>query len=334
MTNTLTNTPSPESIQKAARSFMESRVLLTGVELDLFTLLAKNAMTAEQAASKLQADLRGTMMLLDVLSALGYLVKEGGVYRTRPSVVGLLSSGSPDSILPGLLHAAHLWRGWSQLTDIVLKGEHAKFPEDSREKRRKAFIGAMSVRAAQDAARLVKALSPEKARSFIDVGGASGGYTIAFLEAVPEMTATIFDLPPVIEMARERFSDSRWKDRVNLVAGDFNRDDLPGGHDLALLSAIIHMNSQEQNVRLYRKAFDALDQGGRIVVRDFIMEPDRTKPVQGALFAINMLVNTDGGGTYTFEEVSTGLEQAGFRDIRFIENQDGFSIVEGFKTLT
>jgi predicted O-methyltransferase YrrM len=319
------------SIQQTARGFMESRVLLTGVELNLFSLLAAKAMTADQVASELEANIRGTTMLLDALAAFGYLTKEGCVYRTEPSVIPLLTNDSPNSILPGMMHTAYLWHGWSQLTDIVLKGGHAEFPGDGRERRRKAFIGAMGVRAAQDAHQLVNAVKAGNTKSLLDVGGASGGYTVAFLEEMPGMKATIFDLPPVIEMARDRLSQTPWMERVNLVAGDFTTDELPGGHDLALLSAIIHMNSHEQNLDLYRKVYAALNQGGRVIIRDFVMEPDRTRPVPGALFAINMLVNTNGGGTYTFDEIRDGLEEAGFIDVGFLENQDGFSIVQGFK---
>lgn len=319
------------SIQQTSRAFMESRILLTGVELDLFNLLAVKAMTADQVASELEANIRGTTTLLDALAALGYLAKEGCVYRTEPELVPLLTSGPSESILAGLMHAAHLWHGWTQLTDIVLYGGHAEFPLDERERRRKSFIGAMSLRATQDGHQLVKAVNPGEAKSLLDVGGASGGYTIAFLEAAPGMKATIFDLPPVIEMARERLLKTPWGERVSLAAGDFNKDDLPGGHDLALLSAILHMNSREQNVELYRKVYAALNRKGRVVIRDFVMEQDRTRPVSGAIFAINMLVNTSGGGTYTLEEIRDGLEEAGFTDVGFIENRDGFSLVQGFK---
>jgi hypothetical protein len=310
---------------------MESRILLTGVELDLFSLLTTKALSADQVAAEIESNLRGTTMLLDALSALGYLDKKGTVYRTEPTVSRLLSEGSPDSILPSLRHAAHLWNGWGQLTDIVIRGGHAEFSKDGREKRRKAFIGAMNVRATHDAERLVKTINPGQARFLIDVGGASGGYTTAFLDEVEEMRATLFDLPPVIEMARKSLSGTKWIDRMNLVGGDFNEDDLPAGHDLALLSAIIHMNSHGENIELYRKVYSALEPGGRIIVRDYIMEPDRTRPVDGALFAINMLVNTRGGNSWTFEEIRDGLEQAGFRDVAIIDNQDGFSLVEGFK---
>jgi hypothetical protein len=97
------------------------------------------------------------------------------------------------------------------------------------------------------------------------------------------------------------------------------------------LSAIIHQNSPEQNLALYQNIFQALDSGGRIIVRDHVMEPDHTKPVSGAIFAVNMLVNTTGGGTYTFDEIKEGLTKAKFEGIKLLQTQGMFSLVEAFK---
>jgi ubiquinone/menaquinone biosynthesis C-methylase UbiE len=174
-------------------------------------------------------------------------------------------------------------------------------------------------------------VEPGRARRLIDVGGGSGSYTIAFLSAVPGMTATLFDLPDVVEMARERLQTDGVMDRVTLVSGDFYNDELPTGHDLAFLSAIIHQNSPAQNEVLFRNIHRALEPGGRIVVRDHVMSQDRTDPVEGALFAVNMLVGTPEGGTYTFEEISSGLSAAGFDRIRLIRRKGMHSLVEGFK---
>ncbi|MBW2052457.1 MAG: acetylserotonin O-methyltransferase [Deltaproteobacteria bacterium] len=322
----------PGSIFRVARNFMESRLLLTGVDLNLFSLLAPKPLPAEEVSSSLKADLRAVTMLLNALSALGYLVKKDNRYQTEPSIAPLLSEGEPESILPGLQHSAHLWRTWSQLTEVVRHGEPAKRLESWDDKdRMKAFIGAMHVGASAAAPEIIQAISPGQAKALIDVGGGSGTYTIAFLQAAPDMKATIFDLPPVIEMARERITDAGLLDRVNLIPGDFYKDELPAGHDLALLSAIIHQNSHEQNLMLYKRVFKALDSGGRIVIRDHVMEPDRTRPLSGAIFAINMLVNTPGGGTYTFEEIEQGLTEAGFTRVKALQARGMFSLVEAFK---
>jgi hypothetical protein len=133
-------------------------------------------------------------------------------------------------------------------------------------------------------------------------------------------------------MARERLESEGMIDRVTLVPGSYDDDELPQGHDLALLSAIIHSNSLDGNLELYRKVFRALKPGGRILVRDHVMEPDRTRPRDGAVFAINMLVGTSGGGCYTYAEIQTGLLQAGFVGIRLIRQGEHMdAVVEAFK---
>jgi len=311
---------------------MESRVFLTGVELHLFSLLDPEPLTAGEVTSRINGDLRATTIVLDALSALGFLVKKDNHYQTDPSVAPFLSESRPTSILPGVQHTAHLWQAWGQLTDVVHKGGPARRDEtfDTKD-RMKAFIGAMHVGAVGTASKIAETVSPGHAKAFIDVGGGSGSYTLAFLSASSEMKATLFDLAPVIEMARKRIGDAGMMDRVTLVPGDFYEDELPSGHDLALLSAIIHQNSPEQNLMLYKKVFQSLDSGGRIIIRDHVMEPDRTRPVSGAMFAINMLVNTPGGSTYTFEEISRGLEEAGFGQIKKLQTQRMFSLVEAFK---
>jgi predicted O-methyltransferase YrrM len=166
----------------------------------------------------------------------------------------------------------------------------------------------------------------------LDVGGASGTYTMALLDAAPGLRATLFDLPHVIPLARERLAAAGTLDRVELVAGDLERDALPGGHDLVLLSAIIHSYSLAQNLDLYRKCLAALVPGGRLLIRDHVMSPDRTQPKAGALFAINMLVNTRGGGTFTLEEITDGLTQAGFERIRLVQSGEVMNgVVEAFR---
>jgi predicted O-methyltransferase YrrM len=324
----------PESILGLARNFMESRILLTGAELNLFTVLTPVPLSAEEVAARVGADLRATTILLDALSAMGLLVKHAGKYQCPPSISLFLSATAPDSILPMILHMAHVWERWAGLTSIV-KGvrvqEKPAAPFQDTEELR-AFIGAMHAIAAPLAPRIVAAVGPAASRALLDVGGGSGTYTLAFLQAVPEMRGTLFDRPDVIEMARERLSEAGVLTRVKLAPGDFYRDEFPPGHDLAFASAIIHQNSPEQNLDLFQKVFRALVRGGRIVIRDHVMASDRTRPEDGAIFAVNMLVATSGGKTYTYDEIRDGLTQAGFIRVRLLqsgEHMDG--LVEGFK---
>jgi SAM-dependent methyltransferase len=305
----------PDSILAMARSFVKSRIVLSAAELGLFDILARSPRSAADLAADIGADPRALAMLLDALAAIGLLAKSDDRYRCEDSVSNLLSRGGAESVVPMLLHSAHMWRTWSRLTEIV-GGPVLSERAESDEARTRAFIGAMNVIGSRAAPEFVASVDVGGARRLLDVGGGSGIYTRAFLERAPEMCATIFDRPSVLPITRGFMEHAGLLDRVGLVAGDFTQDDLPPGHDLAFVSAIIHQNSPEENVALFRKVYAALVPGGRILVRDHVMSEDRLHPESGALFAINMLVATADGGTFTFAEIKAWLEEVGFVDVR------------------
>jgi SAM-dependent methyltransferase len=330
----MAKTVSPEEILKMARGFMESRILHSAAELNLFTILSRTSLSAREVADKIGGDAQALSVLLDAVAAMGLLSKQGQTYQCNRSVSRHLAEDSEESILPMVLHMASLWNRWSRLTAIAEGAPVAKekfhFSRNPDELR--AFIGAMHVVGTPLAKQIAASVAAGSSKNLLDVGGGSGTYTIAFLRAFPKMTATLFDLPEVIEMARERLSRENLLNRANLVGGSFHRDELPSGHDLALISAIIHANSPEENLDLYRKAYRALNPGGRILVRDHVMEPDRIRPRSGAIFAINMLVGTSGGGTYTYEEIESGLSEAGFTRISLLRHGTNMdAVVEGYK---
>jgi ubiquinone/menaquinone biosynthesis C-methylase UbiE len=330
----MANEISPETVLRLAQGFMECRIFQAAAELNLFTILDQTPLPAGEIAARISGDARALPVLLDALAAMGLLVKREGAYECEGGVSRMLSDKSPQTILPLVLHMASLWKRWSCLTDIV-KGrgnsdDEFDFSRDAGELR--AFIGAMHSIGASMAKQFVEAVGSGAAQSLLDVGGGSGTYTIAFLRAAPGMHATLFDLPEVIVMARERLKNEGLLDRTTLVPGSFYLQEFPEGHDLALISAIIHSNSLEENLELYRKVFRALKSGGRILIRDHVMSPDRTWPRDGAIFAINMLVGTSGGGTYTYEEIETGLRQAGFEQIRLLKQGEHMdAVVEAIK---
>lgn len=325
---------SPEKLLRIARQFMESRILLSAVEMNIFTLLDEKPATATDLALRMNADLRGLTILLDALAAMGLISKQKDVYLPAPDTASFLSDKSPRSLLPMLRHLVNLWESWSNLSSKVRGPGSTDFqgPNLQDIDELQAFIGAMHVVGEPLADKIAAAVQPGKAKNLIDVGGASGTYTIAFLKAAPEMKATLFDRSKVIPIARERLIKAGMLDRVTLVAGNFYVDELPQGHDLALISAIIHQNGPVENIDLFKKVSRAVISGGRIIIRDHVMEPDRTVPKDGAIFAVNMLVNTEGGGTYTFDEIKNWLIDAGFVNIRLLQaGKHMDALVEGFK---
>jgi SAM-dependent methyltransferase len=247
------------------------------------------------------------------------LSKQDGIYQTSERGA-LLSAEHPETELPMVLHINGLWETWSGLTETLKTGENPrrKPVADRGKDSLKDFIGAMHVVGRSLSNEIADSYDLSPFKKLLDIGGATGTYTIAFLEKNPQMTAVLFDLPDVIPWAEERLGSEGLVGRVELVAGDFYHDELPRGCDLALLSAIIHQNSPQENLDLYGKIHGALEPGGKLLIRDHVMDPGRTFPPQGTLFAINMLVNTKGGDTYTFDEIKDTLEAAGFGEVKLV----------------
>jgi ubiquinone/menaquinone biosynthesis C-methylase UbiE len=317
-----------------AAAFMRSRVILTAAELDLFTRLHAYPCGAQELAGRLDVDVRALTRVLDCLITFGLLHKYENRYVPTESGM-LLSRQHPETLLPMMLHLQAIWSNWSCLTDAVRSGANqqphpviqaADGPEPDA---LPAFIGAMHVVGRRMACELAGYCDLSAFSVLLDIGGGSGTYTVAFLRANPRLQAVLFDLPAVIPLAEQRFREEGLRDRVRLVAGDFHHDELPAGCDIALLSAIVHQNSPAENSALLRKICRALVPGGAVIIRDHIMDETRTRPARGALFALNMLVNTPAGDTYTFAEVRSMLTAAGFHTIRLMrEGDDMDSLIE------
>lgn len=318
-----------EQLLTLMRGFQASCVLAAGADLDVFNLLSARPRSAAETAERLGCDRRGMTILLDALAGLGVLVKSGDHYAVPPAVAPLVVDGPPPSVAAMLRHQANCLRRWARLPWVVQSGRPADAGTSVRgpEADQQSFIGAMHDVSNAAAEPLIREINPGGFRCVLDVGGGSGTWTLAWLQAEPAARAILFDLPAVIPLARERLTRCGVADRVELVAGDFYTDPLPRGADLVWLSAIIHQNSPDENRALYRRAAEALRSGGRLLIRDIVMEESRTAPLAGALFAVNMLVATPGGGTYTLQEIRDDLQSAGFADVRLIRRDEGMHAV-------
>jgi precorrin-6B methylase 2 len=316
-----------EELLERVRGFQAACIIVAAAELDLFTAFEGRPASAAALAGRVKADPRATAVLLDSLVALGLLRKKGNMYEVPSDVAELLTEDSPVNVLPAVRHQGNCLRRWAQLARVAKTGRPAVREPSIRGAAGdcESFIGAMHNFNESIAPQIIQRLSPLRFQRMLDIGGASGTWTIAFLLAVPDATAVLFDLPEVIPQARRRLTRAGLADRVTLVAGDFSTDELPGGADFAWLSAIVHQNSRAQNRALYAKIHSALVAGGTLVIRDIVMDASRTQPPAGALFAVNMLVGTEGGGTFTFEEFQEDLKSVGFTDVKLVHQDDAMS---------
>ena len=316
-----------DEILGMARAFQPGCVVTAAAELDVFTALRNGPMTAAALAAERGADPRATTILLDALTSLELLTKQDDNYSVAADVAELLSETSPKNVLPMVRHIGTSLRRCAQLAKVVRLGRPAeRIPGILGEAgETAAFIGAMDNISRPIAAEVIGRLQPLNFTHLLDVGGASGTWTIAFLKVAPHTKATIFDLPDVIPMAAKHIAEAGLTHRVELVAGDFYQDNLPAGADLAWLGAIAHQNSREQNRSLFAKVHDALRKNGTIIIRDVVMEPSHTAPAAGALFAVIMLVATPAGGTYSLDEYTEDLNYAGFTDVTLVHRDEAMN---------
>lgn len=311
-----------ERILGLCQDFRESRLMLTAVELDLFTSLAGKWLTVEALAAPRGWDVRALRILLDALTVIGLADKRGGKYSTTELSAEMLSRDGAYSVLDNALHGAELWHQWSRLTERVVTSGTRPEVDTVR-----AFIGTMESLAPRLAPGIVALIRAEKGIRLLDIGGGGGAYTVAFLTRDRSIKATIFERPEVLPICMEYLREADCEGEVQLVAGDLTCDEFPDGQNLVFLSAIVHMLSLEQNRDLFERAWRALAPGGRLVIRDHVMSADRLQPRAGTIFAVNMLVATPGGDTYTMQELTGALEAAGFEQVRLLQDGERMNAV-------
>ncbi|MBZ5515849.1 MAG: methyltransferase domain-containing protein [Acidobacteriia bacterium] len=307
----------PDDLLQKMRAFQESRVILTALELDLFTAVGEGA-TAAQVAGQIGTNPRATEMLMNALTALGLLRKQDGAFRNAPVSARYFAEGSQDNARLAMMHTAHLWRRWSTLTECVRAGTSVTHQEAAQrgEDWTQAFIAAMHRNASERAPLVVAAVGTEGIARMLDVGGGSGAYSIAFAQANEKIQAEVFDLPAVVPIAQAHIRKAGLAERVRTREGDLRRGPFGNGYNLVFVSAICHMLSEEENRDLLQRCYRALAPAGRLVVQDFILEADKTAPKMAALFALNMLVGTVAGSSYSEDEYAAWLREAGLRDVR------------------
>ena len=300
-----------EYIDQIGSGYRAAQVLLTANRLGIFGRLGTGWMRLEVLASALQADPRALRILCDALTGLQFLEKGEEGYRTNPEALEFLLPEASQSQAGMLQHIAALYEKWGRLYDAVLTGKPAD--PTSLDPRllgdEKVFAQAMASSARTIAKKTVEALDLAQVGHMLDIGGGPGLYAIEFARHNPDLHVTILDNQKTVEVARTHIEKAALTNRILVIAGDAFHDSLGGKYDFIFLSNVVHQYSMDQNRKLLQIAAAALAPGGRICIKDFLLNDDRTTPAWSALFAINMLVNTEKGDCYTFEEAKAWLRE-------------------------
>jgi len=288
-------------------SFFASRVILTANNFRIFDHLAGSGKTAELLSRTLTSDVRATELLLNSLVAIGLLRKKKDIYRNAPAASRYLVSGKPQYQGDIIRHYSTLWDNWSGLDTVLKTGKPSRKTHDHE-----SFILGMHNLALLRVAKVLAGIDLRGVKRILDLGGGPGTYAMSLAQKGRQVT--IMDFPETLKIARKLIRRSGLSDRITLLAGDFTSDDLGTGYDLIFISQIFHAYDEAACISMLRKSYAALNPGGRVVVQEFLLDETRTAPPWGALFAINMLVNTPGGRTYTPREMVTWMKKAGFRE--------------------
>lgn len=301
---------------------MEARAIQAAVSLGIFDELTDRARDAATVAAAIGADPRATELLLNALVGLGLLEEKGRLFSLNDTSSRYLVRSSSQYLGGMIQFDASLWDSWGELANAVRSGKPVRAADmyQTDPKETESFIYAMHslVRARGDAEILADTLDVGAARELLDIGSGPGTYAIGLLAKHPELRATIFDLPGTMKVTETFVRASQFADRIRLVTGDYRVDPIPGTYQLIFLSNIIHAESSDQNALLFAKLYGCLDHGGKIVVKDHILDETLTHPAVGAVFSLLMLLTTVQGRCYSFEEVKGWLEKAGCGGIRRI----------------
>jgi len=306
-------------LTRLASGHVEARAVQTAITLKVFDVLGEKGSDARSIAVKLECDERATEILLNALAALSLVEKKEARFFLNDISATYLVSGSPKYLGGMICFDASLWNAWEKLEQTIRTGNPARTPDmyQSETEETEIFIEAMDslVKARGDAEIVARTVDLSSVHSLLDVGSGPATYPIYFCKTYSRLSVTIFDLPGTLEITAKHIATAGLEDRIRLIPGDYRKDAIPGRYEVAFLSNIIHAEGSEENSRLMKKIYDGLESGGRIVVKDHILDDSLTSPPVGAIFSLLMLLTTRDGRCYSFNEIKAWLEAAGFAEI-------------------
>jgi acetylserotonin N-methyltransferase len=308
----------PTPIIELIYAFRRSKTMFAAASLGVFERLHQSP-AGPDAFPNLN---RGAIeRLLDACVSIGLLAKEGGLYRNTPLTERYLCRSSPDTMVGYVLYSNRaLFPMWANFEDAIREGTNRWEPTFGwpagelfqhffkTDAARRDFLLGMHGFGQMSSPKLVRAFDLSRFRRLVDLGGATGHLALAAVDAYPRMTAAVFDLPGAIDFAREFAGD-----RIDLIAGDFFKDDLPPA-DLYAVGRILHDWSEHKIPRLLAKVHASLPKGGALLIAEILLDDDKTGPVDAHMQSLNMLVCTE-GKERSLPEYRALLEEAGFRDV-------------------
>jgi ubiquinone/menaquinone biosynthesis C-methylase UbiE len=320
-----------ERLESIASGFMQARVLLSAVELNIFTVIGKRGLTARDVAKMTRTKLEPVERLLNALVGMGVLSKSKGEYHNTRSALIHLIDDAPEPLQHIMQHRCNLWQSWGNLTEVVRTGKVP--PRKKTKKKEESFIRGMADIGLVSAKATAAVLKHElrSAKSLLDLGGGPAVYACEFARRAPGLKITVFDLPGPLEIAKETIKKARMKHQVLVQAGDVLKARSYGkDFDIVFMSNLIHTFKRPQAALVVKRSAQALAPGGHLIIKDFYIQRQRTAPTFSAVFSINMLV-ADAGDCFSRSEVETWMNEAGLKPAGFMPVAKESGILVGVK---
>ena len=317
----------PERIMQFAWGYVPPLILEAAIRHRIFDVLDSGPKTVSELQKETGASERGLSAIMNALVGLNFLAKDQqDRFSLTPESATFLVSTKPG-FQGGLIRhcSEHLIPKWLRLNEIVATGRPVEAVNQQEEGSDffQEFVNdifPMSYPAAQTLARHLDLKSASRPVHVLDLAAGSGVWGIALAQSADQVRVTAVDWSGVIPVTRRTVSGFGLADRFSFIEGDLLQVDFGGDYTIATLGHILHSEGRERSKTLLAKTFNALAPGRTIAIAEFLVNPDRRGPVNGLFFAVNMLVNTDTGDTYSFEEIGEWLRQAGFVNARTVES--------------
>jgi hypothetical protein len=319
-------TVTPAKILETGFAFWPSRVLLTAVELGVFTRLGARSMTAAELGMALDLHPRGIYDFFDTLVALGFLKRDGdgpgGRYRNTDETATFLDREKPTYV-GGILEmcGARLYGFWNDLAPALRTGKpqnelkhggRSMFEKLYQEPARlEQFMIAMRSISAGNFQALADKFDFSKYRTLCDVGGATGVLATLVARRHPHLHCSSFDLPVVEPIAKRWIAADGVSDRVTIVSGDFLKDPIPKA-DVITMGMILHDWNLEHKKHLVRLAYEALPPGGAFIAVENLIDDARRENAFGLMMSLNMLIEFGDAFDFTGADFGGWCREAGF----------------------
>jgi SAM-dependent methyltransferase len=312
--------PDPRRLLEMAWGYAPPIVISAAVEHRVFDLLASGPRTAEEVRKENGASARGLRILMNALVALELLRKDAdGRYALTPESETFLVRGKPGYLGGFAQHGDTLIPKWMQLKEIVRTGNPAVTVNQEADGTEffEGFVEDLFPVGYPSAQALAASL-PGKKR-ILDLAAGSGVWSVPFAQLAPDVRVTAVDWPGVLRTTRKVTERCGVASQYEFRAGDLREADFGSGYDAAVLGQILHSEGAERSRALLGKTYRALAPGGTIAIAEFLANDDRSGPPMAMLFAVNMLVNTTDGDTFTIPEISGWLRDIGFGEVRTLD---------------